>query len=809
MKFDDADVVDQLCYTMKLADYPRAQNRARINDLMNGVPPYTDSEVKDNNINVNVNFLEACGLAHDARSQFYQNFLKPGQYFTATIDSGPKHKRHEWSNIVTRAVNRIMKRSLLYTECMRSKFAANVLHGISPAVFRDADGWCPDPKGVEDVMVPANTLLTMRNLPFFALYHSYTAPELIQMTQGPHVDPAWNMELVDACLEWVDQEMIQLMGSNWPEVWSPEKVSERVKGDGGFYSADNAPTIDCWDLYFWNDEGKTSGWNRRMILDAWSNPNASGAYQRKSQKPFRDYRNQFLYNPGNRKYAHGRQQIINWQFADLSAVPPFRYHCVRSLGFLTYAVCHLQNRLRCKVNESVFEALCILFRVKGLDDVNKALNLDLIHRGFVDEGINFLPAQERYQVNEALVQLGLSENYNLIAKHSSSYTTQPQAPASSKEKTAFQVMTETNAMTSLVSAAMVQAYLYQEPEYREIFRRFCNMDSSDPEVKEFQAAALRQGVPEEMLKPERWDISPEKVMGAGNKTLEMNIANWLMEHINLYDPESQNVIKSVSTLAITDDPALTDTLVPKDANKVTNFRHDAQLAVATILRGQKVETLTGANHIDYIEAWLDALSIEIGKANQKGGMATLDEIIGMETLGTHINEQIQIIAQDKGEAERVKQYSDALAKMMNEVRAFMQRLQQMMKKQQAQGGNGGLDQQTMAKIQALIITANAKAANTKEAHAQRTAQRQIAWQMEQKRKQQEFEADMTRRGVELHHDVRMRSAEAGIELQRENARTQQELGHKTLHAAQDLAHQRLKNEEDLRKARRKPKATEE
>lgn len=809
MKFDDADTVDQLCYTMKLADYPRAQNRARINDLMNGVPPYTDEEVKSNNINVNCNFLEATSLAHDARSQFYQAFLKPGQYFNAILDSGPKHLRHEWSDIVTRAVNRIMKRSLLYTECLRSKFASNVLHGIAPAVFRDADGWCPDPKGVEDVLVPANTLLTMRNLPFFPIYHSYTAPELIAMTRGPNIDPAWNLDLVNACLEWVDQEMIQLMGSNWPEVWSPEKVAERVKGDGGFYSADNAPTIDCWDLYFWNDEGKTSGWNRRMILDAWSNPNASGTYQRKSQKPFRDYRNQFLYNPGNRKYAHRREEIINWQFADLSAVSPPRYHSVRSLGFLTYAVCHLQNRLRCKINESVFEALCILFRVKGLDDVNKALKLDLIHRGFVDETINFLPPQERYQVNEGLVQLGLSENYNLISRHSSSYTTQPQAPASSKEKTAFQVMTETQAMTSLVSAALMQAYLYQEPEYREIFRRFCKKDSSDPEVKEFQTSVLRQGVPEEMLEADRWDITPEKVMGAGNKTLEMTIANWLMERINLYDPESQGIIKRVSTLAVTDDPALTDTLVPKDTNRVNNFKHDAQLAVATILRGQRVETLTGANHVDYIETWLSALQVEIQRAMQKGGMASLDEIMGMENLGQHIQEQIGIVAQDKGEAERVKQYGDMLGKLMNEVRAFLQRLQQQMKKQAATNGGVGVDQQTMAKIQAMIITANAKASNTKEAHAQRTAQRQLAWQMEQQRKQKEFDAEMQRRGLETSHELQSKAAHTGLELQREKAKTVQELGHESVRTAQDLAHQRLKNEEELRKSRRKPKATEE
>jgi len=39
---------------------------------------------------------------------------------------------------------------------------------------------------------------------------------------------------------------------------------------------------------------------------------------------------------------------VAFQFADLSAVAPFRYHSVRSLGWLLYAVINLQNRLRCK-----------------------------------------------------------------------------------------------------------------------------------------------------------------------------------------------------------------------------------------------------------------------------------------------------------------------------------------------------------------------------------------------------------------------------------------------------------------------------
>jgi len=407
MKFNSASEVDQICYQFKLADWPRSRNRARINELFNGSPPYTDEEVSNNNININVNDLSGTRLAHDARSQFYSAFLKPGNYFTLTTDTGPKHKRRDYNSIVTKEMNRLMKRSIPYFECFRSKFATDVLHGIAPAIFRDGDRWCPEPVGVDDVMVPANTILTMYNLPFFAVYRPFTAMELIKMTRGPVVDKAWNKPLVDACLEWIDSQTLTLSGDRWPEVWSPEKLVERQKSDGGIYASDQVPVINTWDFYFWNDDKKVAGWNRRMVIDAWSSPSMTGGNVQSSRltgKPFNDdYKNQFLYNPGDKVWASQREEIINWQFADLSSVAPFRYHSVRSLGFLLYSVCHLQNRLRCKFNESIFEQLMVYFRVNSMDDMQRALKVDLINRGFIDSTIEFIKPGDRYQVNTNLV----------------------------------------------------------------------------------------------------------------------------------------------------------------------------------------------------------------------------------------------------------------------------------------------------------------------------------------------------------------------------------------------------------------------
>ena len=750
MRFDDAEQVQSIAWQLRYGDWSRGQNRALINSLFNGAPPYSQEEVEANNIGVNVNFLESTSISHDARSQFASAFQKPGNYFKCSTDRGPQHKRQERSAIVTREINRIMKRSLDYYETMRSKFASLVLHGIAPAAWDNSDVWCPLPKGVEELLVPSDTLLSFRNLPFFVMLRAYTAPELIKLTRGPRRSRGWNMDVVNACIKWVDTESQTLLGSNFPDIWSPEKMNERLKSDGGYYMGDRVPTINVFDFWYWSDEGRNGGWRRRMVLDTWSSPTGVGG-DPKVNTALNFAKGQWLYNGGDAVKSTSRESIFSCQFADLSAVSPFRYHSVRSLGFLLYAVCHLQNRLRCRLTETVFEQLMVLFRVKSMEDVQRALKVDMFNRGFIDDTISMIPASERFQPNAQLAELGLTENAQLINRHSSSWTAMPQGQ-SDTEKTKFQVMAETQQTTALVSIALQQAYTYQTFEYREIFRRFCKPGSTDVDVVRFQAACLRQGVPKSYLDPEAWDIEPERVLGGGNKTLEMTIAQQLMQFRNMFDPEPQREILRDFTLAITDDPARADALVPEKPVIITDSVHDAQLAAGALMQGLPVALKTGMNHIEYVDTLMATMAMLIQKAQQAGGMADMKTIQGLSNMAQNVSQHIQIVAQDPAEKQRVKVWGDQLGKMMNLVKAMAQRLAEQMQKQQSQNGQQ-MDPKDKAKIAGQVLMSRTKAQLATQSHAQRTAQRQI--QFEKQVQQQEEEHAL---------EMRIKAAEAGLDL---------------------------------------------
>lgn len=774
MKFDDPEVIESICYQMRLAEYPRGKNRTLVNNLFNGFPPWSIVEEEENQLPVNVNFLEGTRISHDVRSQFYQAIVKPGQYFTCRTDDGPVHKRNEWGTIVTDEINKILKRSLPYTESQRSKIAMNVLHGIAPCGWRDDQLWCPYAMGIEDVFVPAGTLLTMENLPFFVNYRQFTAPELVKIVNTPHRDPAWNMKMLKAAIKWVDSESKTLMNNNWPEIWAPEKLGERVKGDGGMYYGDQVPTVNVFDFYFWNDSGKTTGWNRRMILDAWSMPEnfpsgTTPSMTRKTGKLYENYRRDFLYDPGDRKVAMDRSEIINWQFADLSAVAPFRYHSVRSLGFLLYAVCHLQNRLRCKFNAAVFEQLMMYFRVKSGEDAQRALQVDLVDRGFIDDSIGFIPAAERYQINAGLAQLGLSQNQNIINQNSSSYTVQPQSASQPRDRTKFEVMAEVNAVQSLVSSAVSQALLYQRPEFREIFRRMVIRQSRDADARKFQANCIRRGVdPKVLYNPDCWDQDPSRVLGDGNKTMELAIAEQLMQWRPMFDPEPQRDILRMSVLALTSNPDESNQLVPEKPVHVTDSVHDAQLAAGTLMQGLPVAIKTGMNHIEYVDTLLATLATLIQGFRQSQSLPTMDQLKGMVNIANHVNQHIQIIAQDKSEAQRVKQYGDQVGKMMNVLKGFAQQLQEQ---QKGQNGASPEAQKEQLKLQAEQQQAQLKMDANKTAHAQKTAQRQISFEREEMRKDQELQARLQRESVEAGHEMEVSTAETAHNMRLETAET--------------------------------------
>jgi hypothetical protein len=649
-----------------------------------------------------------------------------------------------WGKAIEKAINKCLIKSSEFYDLREGIAGSIVLHGVGPSVWEDDQRWLQTELGIEDVLMPSNTLRSLRNLPAFAIYRSYSVNQLWKMTHGPRTDPGWNMEVVDGALEWVDKETTRLYSDNWKDQWFPEKWTERFKEDGGMYCSDLLPTVDAYDLFYWDDDDEQQGWKRRIIIDAWGQPGVGGVpanslksrtFERKKHLDFS--KGKFLYTSGDRIYADKLDKFIHFQFGDASAVRPARYKSIRSLGFLTYSVCHLQNRLKCKFNDAVFEALMQYFRVNDPSDRDRLQKIDLVHMGILPEGLQFVKPEERWKIDQALVSEAIGMNRQSMADKSTSFS-QDYDEQSGEGETATRTMAKVNSQASLVSSMMNTIYYREESRYREICRRFCIKDSKDADVREFRVEVLKQGVPEEALNSDRWDIQVNRIMGGGNQMLQAQIADKMMAARVAYPPEAQNEILRLYAGSITGDWKLANSWVP-EMPVVSDSVNDAEKTFGVFLAGGSVTPRPGLNPIEVIGTMLRQIEGKVQEILQTNGMGTPQEVKGLEAAAQYTNAFIQQLAQDKSQKALVKEAGDILGKAENEIKGFSQRQQQAA--EQAAQQQGG-DPQDAAKAQATVILAQTKAQLASESHAQKTAQRQLQFEQKQRQDAEKHAADL-------------------------------------------------------------------
>jgi hypothetical protein len=750
MNFKDAGAVQDVVQTLRLALQPVMQNRTRINALMNGNPPWTEEERNANRIYTNVPWLEG---------QLDAALLKPGRFFRCTLDRGPREMRQTWSEIITEEANRLLKRSRRYKNKIKSTNAQVVLHGIGPSYWPDSYDPVPKAIGVDDVMVPSRTLVSLENLEFFGIYREWTYSELHEMTSGENKDPGWNMKMVKSLLGQLKEMDLQpqFTGMRW---LMPEKLEEDLKENSGWFYSSAAPTIFIWDFYCRRAGEDNEEWERKIVLDC-----QQGQFTEEFQA---DAMNDFLYDSAKRKkpsVADEHSQIAHWQFGNCSNVAPFRYYSVRSLGYLLYAVCRVQDMIRNRFTDATFESLLTLFRNISDDDREKLEQVDLYHMGTVPDGLSFVTAAERHEVNENLVMALLSQNRQLMSESSASYLPDVERGGRKTPETATAEMIRLNTSVALTSAMLGAVYDEKEDEDREVMRRFCLKGTKNKMAKDFQERVKRRGVPAEILDIEWMNVEPERVLGGGNQAMEVLQADRLMQAHQLYDPQAQRKILRIYTLANTSgDSDLADELVPMQPERQTQGTEWASAAFGNLMQSLPVQMPREASPIEVVETWL-AMAGQVTQqlpaiAQAPEGDAMLAEkISGVGFALTQTAQLVQLISQDQAQVPRAKRYEEVMDAITEQLKPFVQELERRAQEKAAMGQGPGVDPKTQAAVQAKIIMAQTDSQIQERKAAQKEAHKDASFYNEAQRRNAQKSQDLQEQVLQTQADIAQKDVE--------------------------------------------------
>ena len=761
MRFDNAATIEEVLWDMRISEEPRAADRAIILKLFNGAPPFDEATAEKNNIQVNINDLQGTNTITQASLQWDSNLQTAANYFIARPNFGPGHKQFEWSQKATRNINRLLKRRPSMNGQSTGAGKNTLLFGVGPTMWPDRRSVIPKVIPVGSLLVPSETEIDDfgDNLQYFAIFREWHAAQLWDMTHGPKVDPGWNMLLVQAQLDYIRDELRKSPNALAYQ-YMPERIEELMKQDKGYFGSDATPTVDVWDFYFREAENG-NGWYRRIVLD-WGVgadlPNYIASKKMPESRNKVKEASQFLYSSGKRKFADSLGQILHCQFGDCSPYAPVKYHSKRGLGWMLHGICDLENRLHCKFNESVFQQLMWFFQTASGQDLARLKMATFEHIGVIPSGIRFLTAAERYTPNMPLIQMAREWNQKLISDTSTNYTPDFEKAAGGQALTATETMARVNASQALAAAIIKKAYSQETFKYQEMFRRACLKNSKDRIAIEFQKRCLQDGIPPEMLDADKWDIEPEQVLGGGNKTVQMAIVGFLQQIRKNLPPNGQRLVDNLSVSAATEIPELAEEIAPLGESKTASrSMTNAQDATPRILRGMPYTLPDDAVHEDFAVVWLHDLAFEVKKAQDRGGMASPDDLTGMGGLIEHIQAVLNIMGadKDKEEREKVKGLEKHLSNLENHVKAFAQRLQQQMQAQAKQGAQqpGGSRAETVAKLEAMLIQAQAKAKILDRASQQKTAHKEQQFQAGERRADQRLIADIGREGTRTRHQL--------------------------------------------------------
>lgn len=762
MNFDSPSSVLTETNQMLLAQQTIMSNRTLVNRLMNGDPPETEESRRAQNLKTSVNYLEGQRIVSNAIQQLNSAFFKGNQYFKVSVDYGPAHKRSLWSTTITKCINKELKKSRSYKCARESAHAQVVLHGPGPVVWRNRRTPIPDTAGIEDVLVPSGTLADMENLDYLSLYRELTWSQLENAAFGKVADPGWNKDYAKALLATLYKMGLQpiYQGNRW---LFPEKLAEDYKEGAAQTMSSSMPKILAWDFFYRNED--TGKWNRKMVIDY---ANIAPDYELKESDQIMKNQ-QFLYERDD--YADDWSEIIHWYIGNCSVVGPYRYHSIRSMGYLLYGISMIMNKTRCRFQDHIFQSMLTWFKNVSDDNREKLQMIDLHNFGVFPEGVSMVTANERHSVDWNLVVGGLSQGRQLMAESAMNFIPQvPGDPSHNKTMTASEYIGRQNesiAMTSAVHTQLADQAVY---EYREICRRFCIKDNPDPMAKRFRENIRKEGVPLEALDCEKWDIIPEKTAGGGNKSVELTVAQVAFDRfMPIVDPDAQRIISRNLYLALTDNPEEAMLVIPDAPNQENNDVQYAQVAYSVLMDGIPFIVKEGVNHLAYAGTLMMMMQVT-GKQvaqvmqQQSGISIAAEKIAGLFNVGQHVQQQLEIIGRDENKRDVAKKAFQNLKAMMSELQRMAEQLTAMEQEQQQRAG--GVDPETQAKIQERMLLAHTNAQISQAKAAQKQEQSDVKFYSENQRKNAMTQAEIQRKLALTQTDVISKDMTTSAEITR-------------------------------------------
>jgi hypothetical protein len=214
-------------------------------------------------------------------------------------------------------------------------------------------------------------------------------------------------------------------------------------------------------------------------------------------------------------------------------------------------------------------------------------------------------------------------------------------------------------------------------------------------------------------------------------------------------------------------------LAPLEKKEPSDATQDAADRFGALMQGVPLPLRT-KHLIDQIEVLMPLLAGKVTLITQRDNMATQEEGVGLANTSQYIEQAIQQLSQDQQQKARVKQYTDGMGRLTNEIKGLIQRGEEKRQadaQKEADGENQAELMAMQAKLQIDAQAAQQKLQMNEMTSAQSMTQKQISAEADERRKSEAARAEIDRKNEATLAEIERKNAELRASIDQDRAKT--------------------------------------
>lgn len=644
---------------LRRADSTSSANRAAIQAMFDGEPPYNDQDLVETGqgFRTNVNFDDAGNLLEQSMSSYVDMLHSVENLFTVKLNDTEPSEAARLEAIIAEEGSRTFRDWKLFNYAFLENCRNFIMDGVSICYFENELDFRWRVSAMKEFFFPRRTQASEGELEVACCERYYQAHQLFAFIEDEDVatNSGWVVpevkRAITKCAQNTSQSMLEY--SDW------EELQRQMKNNDLYHSATSA---EIKVVHMWVQEFDQTV--SHLIFLADGSP-TEFLYKKLSRFDSMDEALVFFtYGIGTNGY----------------------YHSIRGLGYKIFPQVQASNRLRCQMIDASMMASSLMVQPVSEE---AAEDISLLYYGpmaVITPGVKFVERTAPNLAQSAIPVLG--DMMNQLQSRTGQYT--QNALADTRERTKFEVSTQLDSASKLSITAMNLFYEPWQRLVKEAFRRLIRSDYTalEPggrEAMRFRTRLAKRGVSLEILK--KIDFGGTRIVravGAGSQAARQVVFSELDAVSSAMDEAGRNqyLRERIASRVGWDQ---VDKYIPAAQNaRPTDDDRFAEIENHLILDGgTPMQVRLNDIHVVHLRQHVPAMDQIVTQLDQ--GQIPLEQAAQlMVNLHQHSVEHIQLAAGDVTAGDELAAFNKRLQQLGEIVYNGLEKLQSDQRKAQAE-----------------------------------------------------------------------------------------------------------------------------